>query len=85
MAKTAIISVDGHVKASRQGYRDYIQRKYLDAYDESVKAADDATGMVGLTHDRQVFPHHAGRIRSTHDVSGSECLAASALFERSQH
>ena len=42
MAKTAIISVDGHVKASRAGYRDYIQKSFLDAYDESVKAAEEA-------------------------------------------
>jgi predicted TIM-barrel fold metal-dependent hydrolase len=44
MAKTAIISVDGHVKASRAGYRDYIQRQYLAAYDEKVKAIE-ATGL----------------------------------------
>jgi len=42
MAKTAIISVDGHVKASRAGYRDYIQKAFLEAYDESVKAAEEA-------------------------------------------
>ncbi len=42
MAKTAIISVDGHVKASRAGYRDYIQRKYLEDYDESVREAEVA-------------------------------------------
>jgi predicted TIM-barrel fold metal-dependent hydrolase len=42
MGKTAIISVDGHVKASRSGYRDYIQREYLEAYDETVKAAEEA-------------------------------------------
>jgi predicted TIM-barrel fold metal-dependent hydrolase len=42
MAKTAIISVDGHVKASRAGYRDYIQTRFLDAYDEWVRAADEA-------------------------------------------
>ena len=41
MAKTGIISVDGHVKASRSGYRSYIQKKYLEDYDESVKAAED--------------------------------------------
>src|SRR5215831_1424603 len=40
MAKTAIISVDGHVKASRAGYRKYVQKKYLEAYDETVKAAE---------------------------------------------
>jgi predicted TIM-barrel fold metal-dependent hydrolase len=42
MAKTAIISVDGHVKASRAGYRDYIEKKHLEAYDESVRAAEEA-------------------------------------------
>jgi predicted TIM-barrel fold metal-dependent hydrolase len=41
MAKTAIISVDGHVKASRAGYREYIQEKFLDDYDASVKAAEE--------------------------------------------
>jgi predicted TIM-barrel fold metal-dependent hydrolase len=42
MAKTAIISVDGHVKASRAGYRNYIQNKFIDAYDEWVRAAETA-------------------------------------------
>jgi predicted TIM-barrel fold metal-dependent hydrolase len=42
MAKTAIISVDGHVKASRSGYRDYIQNQFLEAYDDWVRAAEAA-------------------------------------------
>jgi len=42
MAKTAIVSVDGHVKASRTEYRDYLPQQYLDAYDEQVKAAEEA-------------------------------------------
>ena len=33
MGRTAIISVDGHVRASRAGYRPYIVRAHLDAYD----------------------------------------------------
>ena len=41
MSRTAIISVDGHVKASRAGYREYVEKKYLDDYDASVKAAED--------------------------------------------
>jgi predicted TIM-barrel fold metal-dependent hydrolase len=41
MPKTAIISVDGHVKASRAGYRGYIQEKFLGEYDASVKAAEE--------------------------------------------
>ncbi len=44
MGRTAIISVDGHVKASRAGYRDYIQKKYLDEYDERLKAVE-ASGL----------------------------------------
>jgi predicted TIM-barrel fold metal-dependent hydrolase len=42
MARTAIISVDGHVKASRAGYRDYISKQYLETYDEQVKVAEEA-------------------------------------------
>jgi predicted TIM-barrel fold metal-dependent hydrolase len=42
MAKTAIISVDGHVKASRRAYRDYMPKKYLETYDEQVEAAEAA-------------------------------------------
>ncbi len=41
MPRTAIISVDGHVKASRAGFRDYIESKYLDEYDASVKALEE--------------------------------------------
>ena len=42
MARTAIISVDGHVKASRAGYREYIEKKYLDDFDAWVRAAEEA-------------------------------------------
>ena len=42
MSKTAIISVDGHVKASRAGYREYVERQYLDDYDQWVEAAEEA-------------------------------------------
>src|SRR5262245_7625592 len=42
MAHTAIISIDGHVKASRREYRDYVPAEYLEVYDEQVKAAEDA-------------------------------------------
>ena len=34
MARTAIISVDGHVTASRRAYRDYVEKQYLDVFDE---------------------------------------------------
>jgi Amidohydrolase len=42
MGKTAIISVDGHVKGSRTAYREYIPKQYLEPYDEQVKAAEEA-------------------------------------------
>jgi predicted TIM-barrel fold metal-dependent hydrolase len=44
MSRTAVISVDGHVKASRAGYRDYIEKQHLETYDEQVKAIE-ATGL----------------------------------------
>jgi len=42
MGKIAVISVDGHVKASRREYREYVSEKYLEAFDEEVKAAEEA-------------------------------------------
>jgi predicted TIM-barrel fold metal-dependent hydrolase len=42
MGKVAVISVDGHVKASRRGYREYVSEKFLEAFDEEVKAAEEA-------------------------------------------
>src|SRR5204863_6031424 len=40
MSKLAVISVDGHVKASRAGYRDYVEARYLDDFDAWVAAMD---------------------------------------------
>lgn len=42
MGKAAIISADGHVKASRRGYRDYVSRDHLEAYDDLIRAAEEA-------------------------------------------
>jgi predicted TIM-barrel fold metal-dependent hydrolase len=42
VAKTAVISVDGHVKATRREYRAYLPKQYLERYDEQVKAAEEA-------------------------------------------
>ena len=33
MSKAAIISVDGHVRASRSDYRNYVEQRFLDAFD----------------------------------------------------
>ena len=43
MSKTAIISVDGHVKAPRAAYRDYIETKYLQDFDDWLRA-EQASG-----------------------------------------
>ena len=43
MSKAAIISVDGHVRASRSEYRNYVEKRYLDAFD-AWAAAEEAAG-----------------------------------------
>src|SRR4029079_16851545 len=40
MERVAIISVDGHVKAPRAGYRDYIDPKWRGAFDDWVKSTE---------------------------------------------
>jgi predicted TIM-barrel fold metal-dependent hydrolase len=40
MGRVAIISVDGHVKAPREGYRDYIDPKWRAAFDDWLKSFD---------------------------------------------
>jgi len=42
MERVAIISVDGHVKASRAGYRSHVEKKYLDTFDEWVRSEEEA-------------------------------------------
>jgi predicted TIM-barrel fold metal-dependent hydrolase len=38
MGSMAIISVDGHVRASREGYRAYVPKRHLDAFDDWARA-----------------------------------------------
>jgi len=40
MGRTAIISVDGHVRGSRPVYRNYVEAKHLEAYDDWVRAME---------------------------------------------
>ncbi len=42
MSKTAIISVDGHVRASRSDYRNYVEKRFLDAFDDWARAEEEA-------------------------------------------
>jgi predicted TIM-barrel fold metal-dependent hydrolase len=39
MSRSAIISVDGHVKAPRAVYRDYVAERHLAAFDEWIRVA----------------------------------------------
>jgi predicted TIM-barrel fold metal-dependent hydrolase len=51
MGRVAIISVDGHVKAPREGYRDYIDPKWRGAFDEWVKSFEGMPdGFVGAEY-----------------------------------
>jgi predicted TIM-barrel fold metal-dependent hydrolase len=40
MDRVAVISVDGHVKAPRAGYRDYVEQAFLDEFDAWVAGAE---------------------------------------------
>jgi predicted TIM-barrel fold metal-dependent hydrolase len=45
MGKLAVISIDGHVKAPRAGYRDYVEQQFLGDFDDwlaSVEGLPDA-------------------------------------------
>ena len=42
MGQMAIISVDGHVKATRAMWRNYIEPRHLDAYDDWVRSQEAA-------------------------------------------
>jgi predicted TIM-barrel fold metal-dependent hydrolase len=44
MTRTAIISIDGHVKASRDSYRDYVESRHHAAFDEWARE-QEASGM----------------------------------------
>jgi predicted TIM-barrel fold metal-dependent hydrolase len=51
MGRVAIISVDGHVKAPREGYRDYIDPKWRGPFDEWVKSFEGTPdGFVGAEY-----------------------------------
>ena len=41
MERTAIISVDGHVRASRAMYRDYVESRHRDVFDDWVRSQEE--------------------------------------------
>jgi predicted TIM-barrel fold metal-dependent hydrolase len=51
MGRVAIISVDGHVKAPRAAYREYIDPKWRDSFDEWLRGTEGTgDGFVGAQH-----------------------------------
>ncbi len=59
MSRAAVISIDGHVGGSRTQYRDYVERKYLETYDEQVRAAEEA----GLQDAGNLHPEFAPEVQ----------------------
>jgi predicted TIM-barrel fold metal-dependent hydrolase len=84
MAKTAIISIDGHVKGSRSGYRDYLPAKHLGVYDQQVKAAEEA----GTPDAGNLHPDFAPDVQWDSDLRTSELesigVVAEVLFPNGQ-
>ena len=84
MGKTAIISVDGHVKASRQGYREYIQDRYLEDYDASVRQAEEQ----GIPDAGNVNPQYGVEAqwdsKARLDVLEGQGVVAEVLFPNGQ-
>jgi predicted TIM-barrel fold metal-dependent hydrolase len=80
MERLGIISVDGHVRASRDIYRDYFEQKYLDEYDAWVadqerQGLPDAGGLKpGLEVECQWDSEH--RLRALE----AEGVVAEVLF-----
>jgi predicted TIM-barrel fold metal-dependent hydrolase len=84
MAKTAIISVDGHVKGSRRAYRDYIPSEHHGAYDEQVRAAEEA----GMPDAGNLHPDFAPDVQWDSDLRTSRLesigVVAEVLFPNGQ-
>jgi hypothetical protein len=84
MAKTAIISVDGHVKGSRREYRDYLPAKFLETYDEQVKAAEEA----GTPDSGNLHPDFAPEVQWNSDLRTAQLesigVVAEVLFPNGQ-
>jgi predicted TIM-barrel fold metal-dependent hydrolase len=84
MPRTAIISIDGHVKASRAGYREYLEKRYLEAYNDSVKAAEEAgTPDAGNIHPEYPIESQWDSKSRLETLEGVGCVAE-VLFPNGQ-
>ena len=62
MGRVAIISVDGHVKAPRAAYREYVDPDWRDAFDAWLQSVEDAgDGFVGAALEYRWFPARSSR------------------------
>ena len=77
MARAAIISVDGHVKAPRAGYRDYIDPKWRDAFDEWLRELDGTPD--GFVRPRSARPRQWDPKRRIADLE-TQGVVAEVLF-----
>jgi hypothetical protein len=70
MGRVAIISVDGHVRASRQTCRDSVECRYLDDYDDGARSVDgspDSGDLARAQVARSSTPRVPAR-RLSHDL-----------------
>jgi predicted TIM-barrel fold metal-dependent hydrolase len=84
MPKTAIISVDGHVKASRAGFRSYISKQHLEDYDAWVHAAEGAGAPDAGNLNPEYGIDAQWDSKARWDVLESEGIVAEVLFPNGQ-
>ena len=77
MERVAIISVDGHVKAPRAGYRDYIDPKWRDAFDDWVQAL---RGHARRVRPRRLRVRRSGTRSAASPTSRRQGVVAEVLF-----
>jgi predicted TIM-barrel fold metal-dependent hydrolase len=79
--KTAIISVDGHVKPPRHAYREYLDARYRDAFDAWSRTVDGAPD--GFVHPRLDAAGQWDAARRIADLE-TQGVVAEVLFPNGQ-
>jgi predicted TIM-barrel fold metal-dependent hydrolase len=84
MGRAAIISVDGHVKAPRAAYREYIDPKWRDAFDDWLKSLDgtpDGFVRPEFGEDAQWDPKRRVADLESHGVAAEVLFGNGAPFQ----
>jgi predicted TIM-barrel fold metal-dependent hydrolase len=79
--KVAIISVDGHVKAPRAMYREYLDRAYREQFDELLRSAEGTTD--GFVHPGVGETAQWDAARRLEDL-GTQGVVAEVVFPNGQ-